>query len=210
MAPTQRPPRPTRFALTGAALAALLLIASGLSARAAFAQAGETTAEPLSPQPTAEQLAPGLAVNYYFNYYQHLNEFNAAMKASRGMAGEPLTQLTHRTKTGNVLTSDKVMGVGCRIRGAINFPTTGTYHIRIESNDGVEVRIGDNKIWRDPDIHPNRWSPPLPFEIKQAGWYKLDIDYFQKKGTSALQMVWTPPGGTEEPVPPEAFAHFKE
>ncbi len=192
------------------ALAVLALALAALSVgTSAFAQAGAKTAAPLSPQPEPSQLAPGLAVNYYYSYFQDLWEFNDAMAASAGVPGEPLTQITHRTKTGNVLTSNKVMGVGCRIRGAINFPSTGTYLLRVESNDGVELRIGDERIWRDPDIHPNRWSPPLEFEVTQAGWYKLEIDYFQKKGTSALQFVWTPPGGSELPVPPEAFAHFK-
>ena len=81
---------------------------------------------------------------------------------------------------------------------------------RIESNDGVKARIGDQQIWVDPEIHSNRWSPPIPLVIDAPGWYELWINYYQKKGTSALQLVWTvPESESETHVPPEVLTHLE-
>jgi hypothetical protein len=46
--------------------------------------------------------------------------------------------------------------------------------------------------------------------IDVPGWYELWINYYQKKGTSALQLKWTPPGAGEEVlVPPDVLAHVE-
>ena len=102
------------------------------------------------------------------------------------------------------------MPVAAHIRGLIQFEAAGTYVFRIESNDGVKAKIGGRQIWVDPEIHPNRWSAPIPVVIDVPGWYELWINYYQKKGTSALQLVWTTPDSSEEThVPPSAFSHLE-
>lgn len=171
----------------------------------AFAES-YTGGQPLSPQPDSASLKPGLAVKYYFEYFGHIDSVSSL---TGGMVeGEPLKNIAHRTKTGNVLTADRPMGVAAHIRGMIHLDKTGIYTFRIESNDGVRAHVGGIKIWTDPEIHGNRWSRPLEYEVTEPGWYDFKIDYYQKKGTSALQFAWTPPGATEEEiVPPEAFAH---
>jgi len=46
--------------------------------------------------------------------------------------------------------------------------------------------------------------------VDVPGWYELWINYYQKKGTSALQLVWTTPdSGEETHVPPSAFSHLE-
>ena len=164
-----------------------------------------TGGQPISPQPDSASLKPGLAVKYFFEYFGHIDSVSALKE---GTEGEPLKNIAHRTKTGNVLTADRPMGVAAHIRGMIHLEKTGVYVFRIESNDGVRAHVGGIKIWTDPEIHGNRWSRPLEYEVVEPGWYDFKIDYFQKKGTSALQFAWTPPGASEEEiVPPEAFAH---
>ena len=161
--------------------------------------------KPLSPQPDAVSLNPGLSVTYYFDYYNHIDDIAGF---SGGQVGEPIMNIAHRTKKGNVLTADRPMGVGVHIRGMILLDEPGTYIFRIESNDGIKAHIGGVHLWTDPEIHPNRWSRPLEYTITEPGWYDLSFDYYQRKGTSALQLVWTRPGSDEEMVvPPEAFAH---
>ncbi|MGI9319356.1 MAG: PA14 domain-containing protein [bacterium] len=161
--------------------------------------------QPISPQPDSASLKPGLSVNYFFEYYGHIDEVS---RLTGGVEGEPLENIAHRTDTGDVLTADRPMGVGAQIRGMIHLAETGIYIFKIESNDGIRAHVGGIKIWTDPEIHGNRWSRPLEYEVTEAGWYELHIDYYQRKGTSALQFAWTPPGATEqEIVPPEAFAH---
>jgi hypothetical protein len=40
--------------------------------------------------------------------------------------------------------------------------------------------------------------------IAAAGWYKLEVSYFERKSTSTLQLYWQPPGGTEFVIVPAA------
>ena len=159
-----------------------------------------------SPQPAVSELRPGLAVTYDYARRVHVDDIEVL---SNPVIGKPLDNIAHRTIDGKVLTAKRAMMVAAHIRGLIRFEAPGTYTFRIESNDGVKARIGGQQIWVDPEIHPNRWSPPIPLVIDTPGWYELWINYYQKKGTSALQLVWTVPGSESEThVPPEVLAHL--
>jgi hypothetical protein len=159
-----------------------------------------------SPQPAVSELRPGLAVTYDYARRVHVDDIEVL---SNPVIGKPLDNIAHRTVDGKVLTAKRAMMVAAHIRGLIRFEAPGTYTFRIESNDGVKARIGDQQIWVDPEIHSNRWSPPIPLVIDAPGWYELWINYYQKKGTSALQLVWTIPGSESEThVPPEVLAHL--
>ena len=166
-----------------------------------------TGATPWTPQPEADQLHPGLAVTYSYGRQVHVDDIEVLRNP---VIGKPLENIAHRTIDGNVLTSTQAMLVAAHIRGLIRFEAAGTYVFRIESNDGVKAKIGGRQIWVDPEIHPNRWSAPIPVVIDVPGWYELWINYYQKKGTSALQLVWTTPDSSEEThVPPSAFSHLE-
>ena len=160
-----------------------------------------------SPQPAISELRPGLAVTYDYARRVHVDDIEVL---SNPVIGKPLDNIAHRTVDGKVLTAKRAMMVAAHIRGLIRFEAPGTYTFRIESNDGVKARIGDQQIWVDPEIHSNRWSPPIPLVIDAPGWYELWINYYQKKGTSALQLVWTIPGSESEThVPPEVLTHLQ-
>ena len=166
-----------------------------------------TGATPWTPQPEAGERRPGLAVTYSYGRQVHVDDIEVLRNP---VIGKPLENIAHRTIDGNVLTSTQAMLVAAHIRGLIHFEAAGTYVFRIESNDGVKAKIGGRQIWVDPEIHPNRWSAPIPVVIDVPGWYELWINYYQKKGTSALQMVWTTPDSSEEThVPPSAFSHLE-
>ena len=164
-----------------------------------------TGGQPVNPQPESSALSPGLSIKYFFDYFNHIDELS---RRTGGMEGDPLMNLDHNTINGNVLTADRPMGVGCHIRGFIKLEQTGNYIFRVESNDGVRIHIAGIKIWTDPEIHGNRWSRPLEYEVMTPGWYEFHMDYYQRKGTSAIKFAWTLPGGSEEEiVPASAFAY---
>ncbi|MGA1696184.1 MAG: PA14 domain-containing protein [Arenicellales bacterium] len=192
---------------SGIARAVLALVVLLVSTKPGWAVDPIVGAAPFSPQPAAAQIKPGLAVTYSYERYVHVDELETLRHP---VIGEPLANIAHRTRDGNVLTANQAMLVGAHIRGIIHFDSVGTYVFRIESNDGVKAKIGGQQIWIDPEIHGNRWSPPLPVVIDAPGWYELWINYYQKKGTSALQLKWTPPGAAEEVlVPPDVLAHVE-
>lgn len=171
---------------------------------------------PLSPQPEADAIVPGLAVEYLFQKFYALDEIYEADVAPE--RGEPIPILDQVTETDpatredkivNVLTSDQSVMVGAFIHGMLHFDTAGTYVLHLVSNDGVRFWLGGVMVWEDPEVHFDRESDPLEIVIQDTGWYALKMDYYQKKGTSALQLLWTPPGGEKTVVPAEALAHVE-
>lgn len=164
-------------------------------------------AKPVSPQPAANQIEPGLAVIYFHNMFQRLNDIG---KLGKGVQGKPISLLDHKTNDGNVLTDDRPMGSGAKITGLIKFDAAGKYVFRMISNDGARVTIAGIKLLEDDGVHGDTLSDPVELVVEQPGWYEIKVDYFQKKGTSALQLFWTPPGAAEAVVPAPQYAHFKD
>jgi hypothetical protein len=124
--------------------------------------------------------------------------------------GEPILILDYFVGDGDVLTSGRVDHVGADIRGFMKFPVAGTYTIAMQSNDGVDLKIGGKRIVYDPDVHSDRFSDLIPVEITAPGWYPLHLLYFEKQVTSTLELYWLKPGGDGQLdfVPEEAFAHL--
>lgn len=182
--------------------AALLVVLAADTAAGTF-----TDLKPSSPQPAADAVTPGLAVNYVFFMAHHVDDIESE---APGEPGEPLPQLDYRTGDGNVLTSDRWDGVGALIKGYIRFPEAGRWLMATQSNDGVRVRLAGAVIIEDPDVHPDRFSPHVEINITEPGWYELAVTYFERKNTSTLQLYWQPPGKTEFAiVPADAFCHLK-
>jgi len=185
---------------------ALLAIVACLSIKPVMAESFSGL-EAISPQPDQDDIQPGLAVTYFYSMFEDVAYISKLVK---GKPGAPIKMLDHDTNSGKVLTSKRSMGVGAEIRGMIQFPETGTYVLRVNSNDGVQVTLAGVLIHEDPYIHADSMSDPLEIAITQPGWYQLDIDYYQKKGTSALGIYWTVPNSeTEVAVPESAYGHVK-
>lgn len=184
----------------------VFLVTATLSA---FAADTITGLQPASPQPSAEQLRPGLAVTYYFNKFDHTREILEWAKYKPGVKGEPILILDYFVGDGDVLTSGRADHVGADIRGYINFPVAGTYTIAMQSNDGVDLNIGGQRVVYDPDVHSDRFSDLIPVEITTPGWYPLHLLYFEKQVTSTVELYWLKPDHTGQLdfVPEEAFAH---
>ena len=193
------------FSRLGGMVALVATLAMGGAAAGA---AGIEGATPVDPQPAEDQLQPGLAVSYVEEYVRDV----ADLMGLDSEPGAPLANLDNMpARNTPVLTSGKSMGVGAFIRGLIKLDTPGTWTFRVNSNDGVQIAIGGQPIFSDPYVHSDTMSPPILVEVTEPGWHQIDVDYFQRKGTAALQLFWTrPDGGAEEIVPPEAFAHPAE
>jgi hypothetical protein len=167
---------------------------------------------PLEPQPAAADLEPGLAVDYYYSFFRLIEEFEEFMEDHKGSPGEPIPMLNYRVAGGSVLTSKFDNGVGAKIDGLIHLDKAGTYSFTVQSNDGFVLDIGEVPLLEDPDVHGDRFSQIAKLTVTQPGWYPLSILYFERKGTSTLELYWRPPGEEDADmafVPAEAFAHLK-
>lgn len=193
-----------RWSSLGAALAGLLI--GALAGRALAAPA------PADPQPADSALRPGLAVDYYYEYYRQVRELIDWMGYKDPEPGEPLPQLNYRVGTGRVLTSQADDGVGAHIRGFIRLDQLGTYSFALRSNDGVRLSIGGEQILEDPDVHSDRYTVPEDVVVETPGWYAIELLYFERRNTSTLELYWLRPGEAEDKgmslVPAEAFAHL--
>ena len=117
-----------------------------------------------------------------------------------------------RTAGKSALTSGKTDGVGAEIEGLIHLAKAGTYAFSVRSNDGFVLDIGGKRILEDVDVHGDRYTKITKLAIAQPGWYPLAVLYFERKGTSTLELYWRPPGDEDADmaiVPDAAFARLK-
>lgn len=186
-----------------------VLLALGL---AAAGPAAAAEPRPLDPQPGSADLEAGLSVDYYYAYFRLIEEFEEWMADHEGNPGEPLPMLNYRVAGGSVLTSRFDNGVGAKIDGLIHLAKAGTYAFTVQSNDGFVLDIGGAPLLVDPDVHGDRFSAIAKLTVTEPGWYPLSVLYFERKGTSTLELYWRPPGEEDAGmvfVPAAAFAHLK-
>jgi len=184
----------------------------------AMALAGATTAaaadgpKPVTPQPDSAALKPGLAAKYYGTFVRHIDELKAYMSGHEGKTGEPIPNIEYNVGADPMLTSELNEGLGAHITGLIHLKAPGAYKFVAMTNDGYDLGIGDTFILADPDVHPDRQSDIGSLEITEPGWYPTEMFYFQRKGTSRLELYWRPPWESPDAgfaiVPEESFAHL--
>jgi hypothetical protein len=155
-------------------------------------------------------LLPGLDVFYYVDFFERDVRLLPKTESSqfRSFRGKPVEQLNHQFGKDKVFDSGTNRGVGMRLNGYLNFPDPGVYEMQALSNDGIVMSISGNVALSDPEQHSDRLSNIAHISIDQPGWYQVDIDYFQRKGTAALKLLWKVPGAkTFVPVPKQTYAH---
>ncbi|MEM6371672.1 MAG: PA14 domain-containing protein [Pseudomonadota bacterium] len=161
-------------------------------AAAALMVAGAALAAPLkltpaSPQPSG--LTSGLSVQYTYPLdVKTLKQAKRYLKESK--PGTPLKGLDYRdTAQGEkALTSKQAEHVVAGIKGYVKFDSAGTYMIQFLTNDGLDARIGGQEVGYFDGRQACQETRAVEVEVPQAGWYPLDITYFQRVGTSCLLM----------------------
>ena len=184
-----------------------LLLATLLGAAPTVSAETMTGLKPAEPQPAADKLTPGLAVQYTYAIMNHVDD----IKGRKFEPGAPITHLDWRMGSGRVLTSKDNTGVGAIITGFVQFDKVGTYGIDVTSNDGVRLEIGGKILHEDPGVHADTTSERIDLKIEKAGWYPITLTYFQKRYTATLVVRWLAPGdkGKLAPIGPKALAFTK-
>jgi len=166
-----------------------------------------------SPQPADSELKPGIAVNYFYGFEgRHTGAAWRIVDTVNPDAGAPIPMLNYNVGNDPMLTSSRNKGLVAHMTGVMYFKEPGTYKFTALTNDGFELNIGGAFILEDPDVHYDRWSDIVSVEIPEAGWYDLEMVYFNRKGTATLELYWRPPwdksDGDMAFVPAEVFAHI--
>ncbi len=157
-------------------------------------------------------MTPGLAVRYDNAFFRLIEEFVEWQQEDAGVPGPPISDINSRVAGGPVLTSGIEDGVGAEITGLIHLDRPGTYSFVVQFNDGFQLQIGGVQVLEDPDVNGDRYSKIAKLSIEQPGWYPLAMLYFERKGTSTIELYWKPPeqeAGSMTFVPAEAFAHIE-
>ena len=182
-------------------------LAAAIAVAGAVAQAGPLKLKLAKPQPDA--VTQGLSVSYaYPDDVKSLRDAYIAIGVG-GEEGVPLTGLDYVSsdEAPNALTSDKETKVAAKITGYVKFDAEGVYKLEFFSNDGLELSIGGQEVAR---VDEKRGCDPIgevEVRVPEAGWYALEALYWQRKGTSCLQMMWAPEGGELEVTPATAFGY---
>ena len=195
------------------AFALLLMLSVALLSPAALAD----SAQPANPQPEADALEPGLAVDYYYLKLDVLDELYAWLDHKGLDPGAPLANLDFvANEQGPVLGTDRGSIVVAIITGFVRFPESGQFQLLALVNDGMRLWVGEDNsdpILEDPRKLSDRLVGPADITVEADTWYPMSLEYFQKKGTSAVMLAWMRPGadeGEEEVIEAEYFAHLPE
>jgi len=173
--------------------------------------------QPATPQPEAGALKPGLAVDYYYVAVRSLDEFYPWLESKKPDPGAPLATLDFvSNQDGPVLGVDRGSLVIAIITGFIRFPESGQFKMLALVNDGLRLYVGqgnETPILEDQRVQSDRLVGPEEITVEAGIWYPMKLEYFQRRGTSALVLAWMRPGageGEEEVIEAEFFAHLPE
>ncbi len=90
-----------------------------------------------------------------------------------------------------------------RYSGTLEAPAAGSYALVARSDDGVRVFVDERPVL-------DAWAVQALTETKATvtlarGPHALRVEYFQLRGAAALELLWTPPGGTQAELPEGAL-----
>jgi hypothetical protein len=95
----------------------------------------------------------------------------------------------------NALTQSTFFAV--RYEGTFTVAVSGSYDLRLVSDDGARVRIGNIPVIQNDGVHEA--AEKFGNINLAAGTHTLVLEYFQADKKVALQLFVTPPGGQERP-----------
>jgi PA14 domain-containing protein len=187
-----------------------LVVALGVTGAAA----APLQLKPASPQPGS--LRSGLAVTYAYEDWQTTGKQVDNIAEARHYlktvpeSGKPLKGLDHwETNKGDlVMTSRAWFNLAAQIQGYIRINEPGEYTIDFLTNDGIDARIGGQKVGQWPsNTQGCESTSAVDVVVPKAGWYPVSITYFQKAGTACLHMRMAKKGQKLKVVSDSAFGY---
>ncbi len=88
--------------------------------------------------------------------------------------------------------------------GKIKAPTTGTYTIYTQSDNGVKVWINGKLVVNAYDAHPSREDKGT-IALTAGVKYDIKVEYFENLGDGTMKLSWSGPGIGKQIVPGSAL-----
>lgn len=119
---------------------------------------------------------------------------------SRDLSGEPLVRLDDGVYDNPVPAGISPQGWSGRWTGQVQATQSGTYTFSTNTDDGARLWVNDKLLIDDWNVHgATRNSATI--ELQAGRRYPLVMEYFQSGLGAACQLMWTPPGEQESPIP---------
>jgi alpha-L-fucosidase len=96
----------------------------------------------------------------------------------------------------------------CRWRGFVEVPADGAYRFFVRSDDGSRLWIGETLIVDNDGLHSSREEAGVI--ALAAGRHPLTVAMFEATGGFDLEVSWSGPGLSKQPVPAAALSHVVE
>ncbi|MEV4049798.1 PA14 domain-containing protein [Amycolatopsis sp. NPDC049688] len=88
-----------------------------------------------------------------------------------------------------------------RATGDIAFPAAGDYTLRLLADDGVRVWVDDQLVIDDWVNTTAKWRQGVVHADAAGQAKRIRVDYYEFDLTAQLELHWTTPTGTQQPVP---------
>ncbi|GHG14283.1 hypothetical protein GCM10017567_35000 [Amycolatopsis bullii] len=138
----------------------------------------------------------GLAVSWYDN--DKLSGAPKTYTTGLGTADGSFVKNWNSDAPGTGLPADHF---SLRAAGDIVFPAAGDYTLRLLADDGVRVWIDDQLVIDDWINTTPKWRQAVVHADSAGQAKRIRIDYYEFDLTAQLELHWTTPSGTQQPVP---------
>ena len=117
-------------------------------------------------------------------------------------SGNLVTQITDATQSGVADPNE----FGIRYTGSIFIATPGTYTFSTTSDDGSTLSINNTQVVNNDGRHGSRREEGT-YTFDSAGYYPIEIEYFENIGGNSLIVRYQPPGvATETAIPADILS----
>ncbi len=92
-------------------------------------------------------------------------------------------------------------------KGLLKVPVTGLYTFYLESNDGSRLFIDGDEVIENDGAHIAKEE--VGKIGLQAGYHRIEVNYFQRGGGKKLKVSWQRPGIDKQEIPEEILFNSK-
>ena len=124
--------------------------------------------------------------------------------ASRDLSGPPTERIDASINDNRTPIGFAPFNWSARWTGQLKAPATGTYDLATLSDDGARLWLDGKLLIDDWNVHgATRNSAQV--ELTEGEVYPVVLEYFQGEFGATCQLMWTPPGQSESPIPTNAL-----
>jgi hexosaminidase len=144
-----------------------------------------------------ERLKNGLVYEVFEGSFKRLSNLTNQVSVKKGISSDLKT----------IEVADRETDFGLKYRGFIKIPEKGLYTFYLTSDDGSRLKIGDTVVAELnvlSDLDP--WMSEGNIALNK-GFYPIEIDYFQYRKRSRLELKYKNNSGTQKKVSSDMFFH---